>query len=940
MKDMNLATKKLLSLKKETKGYFSKRILAEMEYLMWLGKTGDDALLPDLAEAIDELYQHFSEENAITKAAALEAEKSLMAYSAAAKKLHLICISHAHIDMDWQWGIDETCGVVLDTFETMLKLLDEYPQFIFSQSQAAVYNIVETYCPSMLKDIQKRVHEGRWEINASTWVENDKNMSGTEAMVRHLIYSREYLKKLFGEDYIPPEIDFEPDTFGHSAYLPGVLSAGGIKYYYHSRGNEKRRAYRWRVPSGEEILVYCEPHWYMTDISADMAAFVPLWCKENSTDTAIRLYGVGDHGGGPTRRDIERILDMQTWSLMPDIRFGSLREFFHTLEKAREKLPVEEGEQNFIFAGCYTSQSRIKQANRFGEDHLYDSEALSAMSILAGAPRESQNGFVDGWKKVLFNQFHDILPGSCVREARECALGSYREANAYALGNAKKAMRDIAQKIDTSIYGVKVDTATTALGAGDGYNAAKASGLERAFAETSFGFSGMERGSGSLRAYTLFNSTQYQRRETVILTVWDLNLSLYEMVLKDGFGREVPFEIIEGEKDYWHHKFIKIAFTAEVPSFGYTNYYVMEAEKRDITLKKGNEPRKIFRGDDGYILQNNKIRAEFEPETLRLISLWDKENKKELLSAFSGFDLVYEADNEMSSWTMGDSIKSCDLNKTCRVNVTDVRVGESFSFQSLSYEIKFGNSLLKVHFFLGNDDPQLRLSLNIDFQETGNKNGIPQLRLRLPYSYKPQGIRYDVPGGSLVRGELKHDVPSIRYAAPIPENGPVLVLTSDCKYGYRASENTMYITLIRASRHPDPYPEQGIHQVEIGIGVALSSDWKTLGEMGMRFSHPIYVYSNSLHKGTLGQSMSLLKIEGNAETLSLKPGENDGVVLRLANWGEQKEQVSVITANPSNQVCLTDYYEKEDTPVSQKEEKITLDIGQGQIQNLHLLQKE
>lgn len=866
-------------------GYYARRILAQLAYLQNLFLTEEGEIPADAIQAMEKLLQQVQEEGAATKAAVLACERALSMYSERAKSYHLICAAHAHIDMNWQWGTDETVGVVIDTFQTMLNLMEEYPEFTFSQSQAATYEMIERYCPTMLPDIRRRVQEGRWEVTASTWVEEDQNMSSTESILRHLLYTKKYLSRLLDIDPDSLDLNFEPDTFGHSAHIPALLQAGGVKYFYYCRGYACKRAFRWQAPSGKEVLALCEPGWYQGPIEYEMTEYVPQWCKENGLRTALRLYGVGDHGGGPTRRDIERIMDMSAWPLMPTITFGPIREFFRVLERNKQQLPVVKEELNFIFPGCYTSQSRLKQANRYGEDHLYDAEALSAMSMLAGGACANPQGFTEAWKRVLFNQFHDILPGSCIRESREAALGNSQVAGSYAIGNANRAMRDLGHRVDTALFGIQVDPTSTAEGGGVGCNTVKASCRERAFAATEFGFTATSRGGGRLRAYTIFNPTQYDRRETVEITVWDWPLPLNETTIRDGEKREIPFTVLQPRQDYWLHQFDKIAFTAQVPAFGYANYYIMEADMPRYEPPR-DEPRVQPRGDDGYVLENTYLRAVLQPATLKLGSLVDKSTGRELLSGGAGFRLVQETANGMSSWVVGDYAGISDLNEECDAHVTGFQLeGE---IQWVAYEIRFRRSLLAAKFSLSRESKTLRLSLDVDFQELGDTEQVPQMQFFVPYAYKPTAIRCDVPGGTVDRRELAHDIPAIRYLCPVSENGPSLVFTSDCKYGYRAWENAIILNLLRASTIPDRYPEQGVHQIELGIAVTEDSAPAALSRIGMEFSHPLYPYSNSLHHGTLPQSGSLLMVRG-AEVLALKPGEDPSqIILHLANAKEME----------------------------------------------------
>lgn len=911
---MDQTYKNLRLLKIEASGPCAERILAELTYLQELFAAAGEPLPADYTAAVEALTADFRRTGALTRGMMLQTEQALAPYAPRAKQLRLICAAHAHIDMNWQWGTDETVGIVIDTFQTMLDLMEQYPDYVYSQSQASTYEIIEKYAPSMLEPIRRRIREGRWEVTASTWVEHDKNMAGTEAMLRHLLYSREYLTALLDLPADALALDFEPDTFGHAASVPQLLRQGGVRYYYHCRGNDCKRAYRWRAPSGDEILVSCEPGWYLGPITYDMAVFLPRWCAENHTDTAMKVYGVGDHGGGPTRRDIERILDMQTWPLMPEIRFGRMREFFDRLAEHQALLPVQTHENNFIFTGCYTSQGRIKQANRHGEDHLYDSEALSAMAMLAGGRCENPRGFAEGWKRVLFNQFHDILPGSGIRETRECALAIAREANSYAIGNANRAMRYLGSLADTARFGIRTDPDSTAEGAGTGYNTVKASDQERAFASTSVCYTATERGGGRLRAYTIFNATQYARHEPVELSVWDWPLPLHETCLRDGEGKLVPFQSLQPRQDYWRHEFDKLTFLADVPAFGYATYYLMEADE-PRPAPRPDEPRLLTRPDAGYVLENALLRAEFEPVTLRLCSLRHKASGRELLSAPAGFRLVQEMNDVMSAWRIGPYTNITDLNAASCVRVTGS--GSGPVTQWLSYELHFGRSLLRVRISLGQNETALRWSTECDFQEVGGKDGLlPQLQLYVPYSYAPRAILYDVPGGALERPELAHDVPAIGYACPIPEaGGSALYLTTDCKYGYRASGNTLILSLLRASTNPDRYPEQGVQQMELGVGAVDCAEEVALLQESIRFSHPLFPYSNTLHHGPLGPRESFLTLRGPAALVALKPGEQDGVVVRLRNLAQDGAQLGV-RADSLQRAAVTDLYEQDDAPLA------------------------
>ena len=330
---MNVIQKYQFLLEKTNHSYWEKRILSQIAFMLKVSEVKEHRFDEVLEQGLDQLTAALEKEGVISDQAARKVEEELSVLSPEAKKYKVICTAHAHIDMNWMWGFQETVAVTIDTFRTMLKLLKEYPEFTFSQSQASTYRIIEQYYPEMLPEIKQRIHEGRWEVTASTWVECDKNMPNGESLSRQVLYTKKYLSKLLEIPEESMELDFEPDTFGHSANVPEILTNGNVKYLYHCRGYMGHHVYRWKAPSGAEVLAYREPYWYNADIEYDMLLNVPEFCQKHNIDIMLKVYGVGDHGGGPTRRDIEILRDMASWPLQPKLEFGTYHQFFHELEQ-------------------------------------------------------------------------------------------------------------------------------------------------------------------------------------------------------------------------------------------------------------------------------------------------------------------------------------------------------------------------------------------------------------------------------------------------------------------------------------------------------------------------------------------------------------------------------------------------------------------------------
>ena len=287
-------------LKGKRADYWQDRIVSQLEFALKLSELNSGIYNGLITSTEQYVIDCFKKEGVIGRETVVRAEEMLRSISGEAKKFKVLCAAHAHIDMNWMWKWDETVAITLDTFQTMLDLMNEYPCFKFSQSQASVYKIVEKYNPEMLEEIKERVNEGRWEVTASTWVEGDKNMPSGESLARHILYTKRYLSGLLGIDPGSLKLDFEPDTFGHSRNVPEVLSEGGVKYYYHSRGNKETSLYIWKAPSGASIIAYRDPYFYCGRIDSSLASAVLDYYKKFGIDTMLRVYGVGNHGGGPT----------------------------------------------------------------------------------------------------------------------------------------------------------------------------------------------------------------------------------------------------------------------------------------------------------------------------------------------------------------------------------------------------------------------------------------------------------------------------------------------------------------------------------------------------------------------------------------------------------------------------------------------------------------
>ncbi len=882
---INDALKTIEKIKSQSSNYWSTRIISQLEYSVKLSKCHEGRHDETIIKTVDFLWQKLKEDDSITKSTAQKAEEMMESLSKDAKSFKMICVAHAHIDMNWMWRWDETVSITLDTFRTMLNLMDEYPEFTFSQSQASVYRIAERYNPEMLEEIKKRIKEKRWEVTASTWVETDKNMPSGESLARHILYTKKTLSELLELDPDSLSLDFEPDTFGHSRNVPEILSKGGVKYYYHCRGYDGYNIYRWKAPSGKSIIVYREPHWYLGGIEPDLALYVPEFCTKHGIDTMLKVYGVGDHGGGPTRRDIERILDMSKWPVFPQIRFGSYNEFFKILEAAADNLPIVDHELNFVFSGCYSSQARIKEGNAVSESKLVESEAFASVASLLGEFNYRGEEFKKAWTGVLFNQFHDILPGSGKMDTREHAMGLYQEAYATADTEESLALHHIASRINTDDIAVDEDYhSTVSEGAGVG-------GI--GFGIENFQLPIAERGRGLVRIFHLFNPSPKARKEIVELTVWDWEGSIERIEITDENGRAIPHQTLTSENvAYWGHSFIKVLIEADIPALGYTTYILKERKPEDIKVHLPIDHR-VHRVDS-YTLENQHVKVAFDATTAEITSFVDKTTGIELVPKDRPagiFRFIKEDDNKgMTSWIIGRYMDIENINKNVRYQW--VNNDPSLLRQSLCYETSFGQSNLKVTVSLDNNSSSLSFNLECDFRELGSKGmGVPQLNFCMPFSYDCSTYKYGIPSGAIERQEVDMDVPANNWAAAIPTDSrnKALTIIAPTKYGFRGYDNSIALTLIRGSFDPDPYPEVGLHVFSFSVGLFSNNLNSEFIEADYSAKHPIRVLSARPSSGDLPKSASFVSLEEGTFVIQAIKMPESGNVNQLIIRGYETE---------------------------------------------------
>jgi len=847
-----------------------RRIMGQLEFALKLSASEGGAFDGHIDEALKILCSSMDIEGVLTHTSCFEAETALLPIRSSAKEYSLILTAHAHIDMNWLWGWQETVAATLATFRTMLLLMREYPDFTYSQSQASVYKIVEDYDPGMMDEIKQRIREGRWEITATAWVETDKNMPNTESLLRHIRYTRDYMGSVWGVDPKSLEVDFSPDTFGHSANIPEIDGYGNVKYYYHCRAQEERQVlYRWKAPSGKELLIYCEPYWYNLGITPDIGAgLIGLSQNSGGLKTGLVVYGVGDHGGGPTRRDVERALEMQHWPIFPNVKFGSFREFFKKAEEVRDRLPVYDQEINFVFTGCYTTQSRIKLGNRKGEAALLDAEGFNAMSSIVAGYSYPDGTLRKAWQELLLTHFHDILTGSTVRETREHAIGLYADVMSVANTARENATRAISGRIDTSMIAVDADIADTlSEGAGAGYGIENFTGVPNP-----------ESGKGKVRIYNVFNPSAHGRTGSVEITVWDWTGDLDRLEITDHDGCKLPFQRLDSEcTRYWDHFYFRVLVEVEAPALGYMTVVLKEAELgADYPLIYQPFPRTGPKHLP-IVLENEYLMARFSPEDGALLSLVDKATGREQIDCGAGGGRLVLCNAEYMSnnaWMIGRILGREPVKKTLKLRP----LPEGGLRNGFVMEQEILSSKIKTTVKLDRCSKALAYTFEINWHEYAKEDeNVRVLTFALPLAGAPDAYQTDVAAGHIKRQGRYDDVAGLQYAAAV-NGGRAVALVCDCKYGYRGCEDVLNVTLINTAGRPDPYPEFGEHKINVWVAVDSSCP-KALQETAAEYCRPMNYLSATSHSGDLGPAGSLLEFKAGTSVLSSVGLTGDGALL-------------------------------------------------------------
>jgi len=798
-----------------------------------------------------------------------ESQKRLEALRPYLDQFTIRASGNSHIDMAWLWPETETVEVVRNTFNSALQMMREYPDLTFTMASAQAYQWMEEKYPSIFKEIQQRVKEGRWEIVGGMWVEPDLNLPDGESLVRQILIGKRYFQQKFGVDV---KIGWNPDSFGYTWQLPQIYKRAGMDYfvtqkiYWNDTTKFPHKLFWWEAPDGSRLLTYF-PHDYAnsvdgTKMGSDLAMYAPaMWKADGGANKAqpgslemMFLFGVGDHGGGPTRKDLDIALSLQKPELIyPKVKFGTAGGYFSNLEKRIADLNVPTFKNELYFEyhrGVQTTQAKVKAGNRRSEVNMLNAEKLASIGTLLGASYP-QAQFDTAWKHVLFNQFHDILPGSGIAINYVDAERKYEIADRI----SKDAISDSLQHL-----AARVNTPSTSI--------------------------------------LLFNPLSWTRSDIVEVDVqFPAKPGDFGAVGPDG--KPMQMEVLSSDAATNRARIRLLA--EDIPSLGYKLVRLV-----NVAPSKRNT-RKLLTATSTS-LENEFLRVAVDARTGCITSLFDKRNKTEALAAAAPGDgapaltpdgrpcgnLLQAFVDKPKAWDAWNIDADFIKQHTDIMNADEVKLVENSPLRAIIRVRKhFQNSkfVQDIMMYPGVDRVDVRMTA--DWNE---KHVL--LKVAFPLSAHSEKATFEVPYGTIQRPTTRRtpeeaaqfEVPALRWA-DLSDATHGFSLLNDSKYGYDAKDNVLRLSLLRSPEWPDPHADEGNHEFTYSL-YPHAGGWQHAMTIrrGYELNHPLLATAVQAHQGPLPATQSFFSstAENVIVTAVKKDEDDDNLTLRLFEWAGKK----------------------------------------------------
>ena len=757
--------------------------------------------------------------------------------------VHVKCIGHTHIDVAWLWRLKHTREKCARSFSTVLRLMEQYPDYIFLQTQPQLYEYIKEDFPEIYEVIKEKIKDGQWEADGGMWVEADCNLTSGESLTRQILLGSKFIKDEFDKDV---EYLWLPDVFGYSWALPQILKKSGIDMFMTTKisWNQYNRmphdTFKWKGIDGSEIITHfittpepwSEPgSWFYTyngKLLPQMAKGVwDAYSEKDLTDELLISYGYGDGGGGVNRDMLESRRRMDKIPGLPSVKPSTAGEYFAKLKEKVENtdqyVHTWDGELYLEYhRGTYTSQAYVKKMNRHLEFLYRDTEWLTAMGAMLenDLSQAKQEELTEGWKIILCNQFHDIIPGSSIKEVYDDCRVDYNKA------------LDIAHKVKAESLGKWINQEDN--------------------------------------VYTIINSSNWKKDEIVEV----VNTAEGSWLDKDG-------NKLEATKD----RAIWSVEVKNVPAMGHTT----------ITFEEGKsvEEKSVFKVD-GKVMETPFYKVEFN-DIGQFTSIWDKEYKREVLAEneranvlqmFEDKPLAHEAwDIDMfyqEKMREIDNLETFEVIENTNLKLV-VRLGW-----------KYGKSTVKQDVVFYAKDRRIDFKTWVDWRERKQL-----MKVAFPVDIRATYATYDVQYGNVRRANhwntswdwAKFETVAQKWV-DLSERNYGVALLNDCKYGHDIKDNVIRLTLLKAAMHPDIEQDQGEHEFTYSLlphaGDFVDAD---VVPKAWALNQPLDVVGGS----AASKEGSFIEIDNDYVELDAVKKSEDGkyIVLRIHEYTGSKQDVNI-----------------------------------------------
>ncbi|MDO7908175.1 alpha-mannosidase [Paenibacillus sp. JX-17] len=814
-------------------------------------------------------------------------------------------VGQSHIDIAWLWPVRETVRKTSRTFSTVDRLMDEYPDYRYAQSQPLLFAFLKEHDPELYERVKQRVAEGRWELVGGMWVEPDLNIPSGESLMRQMLYGQRFYLQEFGKT---SSIEWLPDTFGYCASLPQILQHGGIEYFMTTKlgWNDTNvfpyDLFQWVGIDGTAMLSYLNHGVNEHTLPKDIHEHWQSYREKAIHPEQMLLYGHGDGGGGVTREMLEYIDRSELMTGQPASRYSTAAEFFAGISAAAPQLPAWHGDLYLeLHRGTYTTHARNKRSNRQAEVLYREAElwqVLAGPELAAQEQQSAREALHEGWKLILLNQFHDIIPGSAIPESYVTSEKEYRQV-------VQLGQQALAPAVESLVRRIQTDGPQTGI------------------------------------PHIIFNSLGWTR--SVVHSLEGSFASGLTVRDEDGIPMEVDVEP-DGASIY----------VPDVPAFGYKTVWLtpgvriegtQDAMKQDVLREGGpdqdissnSSPQPVFDGQ----WETPFYRVSFNTSG-EMTSLYDKSARREVIPSgerANHLQLFHDRPTLWDAWDIDPRYEEQPAGEAELLEQQVVLAGKTKDVLRFRWRIHESEITQDIVFY--HHSRRIDFISHVSWKETHKL-----LKVAFPIDVVTDRAVYEIPFGTLERPthrntsweQAQYEVCGHRFA-DVSEHGYGASLLNDCKYGYDIQGSVIRLSLLRAPRWPDNTADQGEHQFTYSL-YPHEGDWRSAHTLrhAAELNHGIQFVEALRAPGSLPHTGSLIQLDSQHVVLdTVKPAEDGGgIVLRLYESAGGRETVAIHWPFPIESAHLSDALEVPGEPVDHQDGVFELNFKPYEIKTILL----